>query len=205
MKIKKEIIEKILFPFLYNDQLMKKLEEKWWHRLLIAIYYLIFVFFIILVLVGPSKIYVYNNDFDILTYLANASFIAAGLYLIQLIIQFSYYNIFLYIIYNEKSNLFYNIKKILKILLKLIIVLLIFNGIIIFIAKISCNRNLNFNYYPTMYCECEAGYRETNYGCFKPDVPENAHECINKFGWCCNTGYIITFVGDSPNCRIKNR
>lgn len=72
-------------------------------------------------------------------------------------------------------------------------IFLVFFGIIIYLlVNVICDNDRMF--YSTQLfsfaCRCDSGYQETDYGCFKAKIPENAHKYISTNGWCCDSGYL---------------
>ncbi len=192
MKITKEKIKKTLFPFIENNKLEELLNKKWWHRLIVVLFSLIVITGTIAVIV-LSVILFLETDQD-LNFLSGISFClstALILYIFILLIQFIYFHIFLYIIYGDNSNILINLKTIFRNIVFSIIFLASLGAIIYFTANISCDKDRMFYSVQELsfICECNAGYREDSYGCFKANIPENAHKCKSDSGWCCDFGY----------------
>ncbi|MDD3085034.1 MAG: hypothetical protein PHU32_04075 [Candidatus ainarchaeum sp.] len=186
-------IKKIIFPLQVDKELLVLLEKKWWHRFLCIIYYLLlFVYFLAIGYCLLSIPFVVFEDqgifiFTILSYLLLCIVIP---YFCLIILQFLYFNVFLYIIYGKKENVKYNLKKILKILIISILTIFIVGGIILLVASDYCGNSSKFNTSSlNIECKCGYGYVSSREGCIK--LVPNAHECLNSRGWCCDEGYHI--------------
>ncbi|MDD3940494.1 MAG: hypothetical protein PHQ01_02880 [Candidatus Pacebacteria bacterium] len=151
---------KLLFPFDFDRELVKKLNKKWWHRLLLILYY----FIAICALVAPFAITLYwicdnwnQADFLILTNLIILSFWVIVCYLFLLLIQILYFYFLdlVYYIAKGERNIFHrtesnNSEIFLKMFLKSLSILLIVNGFSILIALLFAGTNLDLNYYPQL-------------------------------------------------------
>jgi len=162
-------MKNILFPFNQdNKDLNEKLEKKWWHRLFVVFYSIIILVFPIILWASLWSDFSFSGFTGVNNGIVFVILFLSALlsdYLLFLLIQFIYYNIFIYVIYGN-DNFF---KKDLGILFK-------FLGAILILAII--NGLLYFSIYSYEIKKCEEHERGFTFdyfqGCFKNNF-DNFH------------------------------
>jgi hypothetical protein len=91
-------ILKLFFPFWEdNKELLKDLNDYWWHRLFLVGYFIFIIIFPLLLLNNPLDIEPYSNLIKFLVYVL-------VLYFVYIFIQLIYINIFIFIIFGNKKK-----------------------------------------------------------------------------------------------------